>query len=375
MSPLGADEKRRRKWVWGCTGGCLAFIVTIVAVGAISMYLLMRPVPVVPPETFVTPEAAAFLFVRIEPDDPLMVETAVRMASRRGVSTIWPELRQQVRAKGGAQPPMDAANVRNIVLTVAPVQLVGVLRPGDGEESFHGAVAVGIEKASKLFTVWARLAVKSGAAGSAVSEYKEAFVLTGPDGKTFAIRRNNYLWADRAETVRSWVDRLEERRAREEEADGGEGTVPALEVDAALKAAYERLDRDLPIRFACGNAHGELQIFLALLPKGPVHNRLAAAGVGSEKIVSVAGQMQGLNNRDAALRIYVDCADSEFAQRLQETLEGLLTEAPDSAPLKEVRVKREEDTVLKIDARIENLPDKLFQLIAHLRQMKQEPPE
>ncbi|MCK4283797.1 MAG: hypothetical protein KAX44_05735 [Candidatus Brocadiae bacterium] len=369
MSPLGAEEKRRRKWVWGCTGGCLAFIVTVGAVVVIAVYLLMRSVPVVPPETFVTPEAAAFLFVRIEPEDPLMVETAVRLASR-------PELRQRVRTKDGEQLSMDAARARDVVLTVAPIQLVGVLRPGDGEERFHRAVAVCIHKASRFFTMWARMAVKSGAeAGSAVSEYKGAAVLTTPEGKTFAVRRNNYLWADRAETVRAWVDRLEERRAREEEAAGGEEAVPPLDAAPTLKAAYERLDRDLPIRFACGNAHGELRVFLALLPKGPVRNRLAAAGAGSEKVVSVAGQMQGLNNRDAALRIYVDCADSGFAQRLLETLEAVVAEAPDSAPLKEVRVKREEGTVLKMDARIENLPDKIFQLIDFLREMKQEPAE
>ncbi|MHC4789661.1 MAG: hypothetical protein ACYS8K_10740, partial [Planctomycetota bacterium] len=73
MDAFESEWRRRRRWIWGCTGGCLGFMVVVAAAIFLAFRFLGRPVPVVPPETFVHPETEALLVARVEHDDPLLV--------------------------------------------------------------------------------------------------------------------------------------------------------------------------------------------------------------------------------------------------------------------------------------------------------------
>jgi len=83
-APIG-DDRRRKRWVWGCTGGCLGFLVAVGALIFLAYYVLSRPMPVPAAEALVAPGASALLVVRIEPDDPLPLEIVSRLAAEQEV--------------------------------------------------------------------------------------------------------------------------------------------------------------------------------------------------------------------------------------------------------------------------------------------------
>lgn len=367
MSLLTSESRRRRRWVWGCTGGCLGFIVAAGALVAGFIWYLRCPQPVVPPETFVTPDTGAVLFVRVEPDNPLMVEAAVRLAMLR---VVW----EKVPTKEGRKLQMDAEAARDAVLRAAPLQVVVLLQPGQEPGRFDTGAVFSVHKFSRAYAMAVRGVIKRRAQDGTVSEHNGATVFVNGDGKVLAVRGNNYMTADREEIVTQWMARLEQQRAREERWPEGEQPVPELDADAPVRAAYERLDRKLPILFACVNSHGELAALLSLAPDGETRQALVAAGAASPNVVSVSGQIEGLDYPDAALRLYVECSDAGFAERLQEALEELVQAAGDASPLREIVVRRKDGALLRIDARIEDLPDKLSGLLRYLAD-RQQPPE
>ena len=129
--------RRRRKWIWGCTGGCLSLMVVAAAVLIGIWMWLGKGQPVPPAEAFLTARTGTFVFVRIEPDDPMMVEVPVRLAMQPAVSN-------QVPTKDNRPLRVDAERMREVVTKVGPIQLVLVGTRSEGEPPLRWGVAASV---------------------------------------------------------------------------------------------------------------------------------------------------------------------------------------------------------------------------------------
>ncbi len=205
-------------------------------------------------------------------------------------------------------------------------------------------------------------------------DYKGATVLVMKEGRAFTIVDNNYMGADRKETVHYWIDRLERERKLREQAPAGQARRPELAAGEPLKRAFERLDTNQPILFVCSNGRRELAGLLMLMPEGRPRDVLKATAVAAPAVLSLSGQLRGINNLDAQLTLLLECSDAQFAAGLHERLEELLSNLPDSFPLQEVKLTREGGTVLRLEARIEDFPDKVARMVTYLirRQEKEQ---
>lgn len=362
-------DRRRKKWVWGCTGGCFGFLVAVAALGYLGLRLLGQAVPLVPPEAFLPPDAGGFLFVRVEADDPLMVETAVRLL-------MLPAVQEAARDRLGQELRIEAEVARSAVSSAAPVQGVAVLRKRPDQEGLDGGLVLSTHRWSRFYRrVLAAAMKRMTDAGATRSEHKHAVMVVTERGTAVAVRTNNFMWAGRRELADYWIDRLEERRALE--AGAGEAGAPVAKItaDGTLRAAYERLDGDQAVRFACVNARGELAALLAMMPEGRVRELLEASGMTAPEVVSLSGQMASLNSMDAVLTLFVECADPDATQRLSEALAALAEELGPASPFGEVKVERESDTVLRVEAHVENVPKWAAGLVTHLADRQTEAAE
>jgi hypothetical protein len=368
MAVMLDTEKRRRKWIWGCTGGCLGFLVASFLLAYIVVRVLMRPVPIVPPETFITPDTQAFLIVKVAPSDPLMVSLAVRLALLRGFL-------EKVPTKEGAPLQMNAERARALILQTAPVQMVRILQPGHEKAPFESGVAFSIFKYSRLFGLVVRSYMESasGKKQANFERYHGAQLAAAKSGGAIGVIENNYMGTDDEATIRDWVDAIQERRAREAQAPKGQAPAPEFRAGGQLKAAYERLDPRRPGLFASLNSQHELAGLLSLMPAGRARDLLVAAGSASDKVLSLSGELKGLNDRDAALTLFFQCADAAFAARLQAALAQIAAEFVSTSPLRDIKVERSEGAVVKLEARIENLPDKVAELATYLAQRQAQP--
>ena len=359
MSDEERLQRRRKKWIWGCTGGCLGLMGAVTA-AIIGIYLwCARALPMPPPETFLTPGTSAFLFVRVAPDDPMMLEVPVRLA-------MLPGVRGQVPTKDGRPLKANANTIRSAVLGVAPVQLVFVGEPADGAR-FHWGVALSISRFGRLFGPIARALIAQGAREQGLAQpetYKGAAISVAEGGAAFAVHRNSYMAALDKPLLRAWLDGLQAERER---AEPPEGAVPLpAGLDPRLLDAYDRLDRRSPVRFACLNAHGEVGGLLDLLPLEPARARLRAAGMAGPGVLSVGGQLRSLNSRDASLALRIACADEGAVERIQTALAALADGEELTPHFREPAVRRQDGTAVELTARIENLPDRVAALADHL---------
>jgi len=369
MRAVTPEQKRRKKWLWGCTGGCLGFIVVVVVLmfvgGRLLKRMLERPQPMVSPELLVTAETDAFVFATVQPDDPLMLGTTVRLL-------MLPTIRDRAPTPEGRQLSMDADTMRVNLRQVAPIQGVVLFeRLGEPERTGKGLI-VSVHRYAPLLALLVRGVIKAQEDEGSSSEYKEATLLIKEDGTAVAVRDNNLMLADREDLVRAWVDSLELHTPSEE---GAPFEPPRAELQAGplMKSAHELLGRTAPIRFACGNAHGELLALMAVIPEDQGRAELAATGLASPEVLCLSGQFESLNNLDAILTLFLTCADSGSAGQLQERLRQFADAAGDSAPLKEVAMAQVSDAVLRIEARVPNLPDKVIWLAERVAALKEKP--
>jgi len=255
MRALTPEQRRRKKWLWGCTGGCLGFIVVVAVLLFVAARLvkraLERPQPIVSPEFLVTAETDAFVFATVQPDDPLMVGTTVRLL-------MLPAVRDKAPTREGRPLTMDADTARVNLRQIAPIQAVVLLeRLGERERTGKGLI-VSVRRYAPLLALLVRGVIKAQEDEGSSSEYKEATLLIKEDGTAVAVRDNNLMLADREDLVRAWVDSLELHTPSEEQARA-EAPPAELQAGPLLKSAHELLGRTAPIRFACGNEHGELR--------------------------------------------------------------------------------------------------------------------
>ena len=357
-----AEFNRRRRWIWGCTGGCLGFLIILGAVLAGCWMWFGAAVPMVAPETFVTPQASAFLFVRVNPDDPMMVEVPVQL-------TMLPAIRADLPTASGRPLPLDAAGVRVNVERIAPLQLIVISQP-DPDPEAERLLAGGALSVTHWGRLWDR-AVRAIIAQNAQKQglpepetYKGGMIAMGADDVALAVHTGSYMAAESKAICRYWLDRISAQRQSPEDVPAA----PSLpeELNPLLRKAYERLDADAPVRMVSLNADAEIAHLLALVPSADLRQALQQTGVAGKDVLSFAGQLASINSRDARLTLHLTCADDAGAARLHDALGELVRGAPAGGYLKDVAVERREGRVVTVTGRIENLPDAVVAFVSRL---------
>ncbi len=342
------------KLLWGCLGGCLGFIVIVGAAIGIGGWLMVRAMPVHPPETFVTEGTTALLVVRVEPENPAVAEWAVRALTHES-------LRGQVPQDQFGPLRQDVPQSVDLARAMAPVQMVGILQPADEEGEFQGGGVISVYRMSRIFAL-ATVGLRQEAIST--TEYRDVDILALPTGARYARQRNNFMLADSKHLVEAWVARAEERRRDVREAGEAGPAPPKPAGDERMVAAFERLDREAPVLFASSNAHGELEHLAKALPEGDPDELRALIEQAADRIVSMAGQVVALNPDDGQLTLWWECADADSAAALAQTLQEALPRLGEGEALSNLKVAAEGDTVVRVEARVEGVPDKLARLVA-----------
>jgi hypothetical protein len=351
-----SDQKRRKRWVWGCTGGCLGFIV-VVALGVFLIFrLLARPVPLPSGELFITPQTSAFLLAHIARDDPMMAEVPARLA-------MLPAFRDNVPVREGRKFSLDADNARDTVRAVGPVQIVMLLEVREGEAELSRGTSLSISRFSRLYGVLARAFVEQ--IEAARIEELEGGVLATRDEGTVGVRGNTYMAADSREMVVAWMHRLAEQ------APSGDGPTGRAEGEP-FGRAYGRLDPARPVRFVMLNEHGELAGLLKWMPEGAAREALGEAGVASPRVVSLAGHVRSLGGNDAELTLFLECRDAGAAEGLGAALEEIAAGLTDESPVQDLEVERSGDAMVLLTGRVPDFPGKVYALVEYLAERAKE---
>ncbi|NLW50083.1 MAG: hypothetical protein GXY85_04460 [Candidatus Brocadiaceae bacterium] len=348
---MGDQERllrQRKRWMWGCTGGCLGLIV-VVGLAIIGIYMwFARALPVPDAEVFLTPQTRAFLFVSIRRDDPMMVEVPVRLALRPDVGNRMP-----IKAD---QPEQ----MREGVVYVAPIRLVVLGTAAAGEDGVRWGLAVSITRLGRLLdAVLRQVAAKKELPKP--EPYRGGAIWPAPAGGAFAARTNIYMVAEDAILLRTWLDGIEAAVRPDDEPAAA--PLPAG-MDPQLLGAYDRLDRDSPVRFACLNTRGELAALLARVPHPGVHAALEAAGLAGPGVHAVSGQVRSLNSRDAALTLRVACDGAGTAAGIETALRNLAADPACTPYLREASVQGHDDHTVELTVRVENFADRVAALLA-----------
>ncbi|MFO8008457.1 MAG: hypothetical protein R6V05_12060 [Candidatus Brocadiia bacterium] len=351
---MAQSDEGSSKLLWGCLGGCLGFIVIVgIAIG-IGGWLLMRATAVDPPETFAAEQTTTFLSVRVEPENPAVAEWAIRTVMHESLAGQVPQDQFEPLQR-------DVSQAVDSVRGMAPVQMVGVLRPADEEGEFRGGAVISMYRMSRMFAL-----ATAGLRETAVSTtgYKDVDIYALQSGARYARDRNNFMLADSKEIIEAWVDRSETRRQRVKEAGEGGPAPPQPAGAEKMVAAFGRLDREAPILFACANGHGELDYFAEALPEQAAPELRALIEQTGDQIASVAAQVEALNPDDGQLTLWWECDDAAAAAALAEGLRTALPALGEGEALSNVNVSVEEDTVVRAEARVEAVPDKLARFLA-----------
>ena len=178
----------------------------------------------------------------------------------------------------------------------------------------------------------------------------------------FGIRQNTYMAAEQESLLHAWLDGIEADRERAGRPEPGQTALPAG-MDAQLLSAYERLDRDSPVRFGCLNTRGELGLLLDRLPNKDVAARLRDAGLAEPAVQCISGQLRSMNSRDAALTVRVSCADDRTAGAIAAALTQLIEDKERTPYLRDPVVERQDDGTIQLTGRIENLPDRVAEMV------------
>ncbi len=349
-----------RKWMWGCTGGCFGLIVVgIIAIVGLIWYVIAA-VPVVPPETFLLGQSTAFAIVRIEPDDTLMMELPFRIVAHPEVRRHLPE--QQV------DPQAREANLeqaRDRLRRLAPLQAVGLLLPVEAEQNadeptFTSAAVFSVRGYSRVF----RLLLLSRLQEHVTEEYRDAAIVERPEQPRLAFRENNFIGAERMETVHALVDRIVEQREREAAAPPDEVPRPELDLEPRLQEAYERLPQNAPVRFACLNEQGEMAYLAERLGIEQNDEMEEALGLFGPDVLLLSGTLEPVDATDADFMLRWDFHEEASAQAAEEGLRRLLEELPDEPDLEQLRLDRPEPKAVRVRVRIRNLSDLVARLAA-----------
>jgi hypothetical protein len=347
MMPMDLQRQRRaRRWVWGCTGGCLGCILLAALAVFLTARYLLEPVPVVPPQTFLTQQTSAFVIARVDPAVPLTVVTAQALAGLLG--------------ERGADPVLNREAMEACLSIFPPLQCVLMVQRGASGGATHGGLAVSVKRGSRLLTRLTEAEVARATQPPAqFTAYDGAKMAALAKDFFVALRKNNVMLADSQDVIKAWTDALQ--AAREREAEEGSGP-PPVDLSPAFKAVYDRLDTSLPLLFASLNVHGELESLAGLAGDPEARDLLERSGVLSEDIVSLAGQVRPLDANTGELTLFIECPSAQAANALVIRLAEVQSQAGARWPLKRMSA-RSNATLVTVNGRVEDLPAKAAYIV------------
>ena len=331
------------KWLFGCCGGCLGLVVVIAVVVGIVAYFLLRSHPVLPPETFLTASADAFLVGAIKPDDKAVI------------ALIQASARQQ-----GQQVP-KAEEVAERLESLTPIQMVVLARHTEEEGEFDLGGVGSIKPWSGLVRLLVKAIINDFPdQGGSVQEYKGVTIGTSSGGICLAAKDNNFMFAQSAEMIKEWLDRIEEAGEVEEGATASyEGPVP-------MKEMYRQLDPTAQVRLVSSNEHGEVRAFLDWLkearekPAGPEErepalvDQIAAAEIDWSNVTVVGGTLHIIDPDTAGMDLLIQCASEEFAEGLHGAAMEWIEQQPEEDRPEDAEVTVE-GTLLKVTVKLSGL--------------------
>ena len=322
--------KRRR----GC--GCAGIALVIGIVLTVIVYFLVRPLPVLPPETFLSQHVDAFLVVQVGPDD----DAAKAL------------LKEYVRAQADKMPLANQA--AEGVDLAAPAHLVVSARHIRTEGEF----AVGGVASTSGFGGFMRNIVKlvindlRSEAGT-VETFKGIEIGIYADGVCLAAVDNNFMLSQDKGMLKEWINRIEQQRKL------GEGEVMAYKGPPAMIDMRGRLDPEAQVHLVSSNGHGEIKAFLDWVQQTReqhvgaepgwlnVFDTLSAAEIDWSGVVALGGTLHILEADTGRCELLFQCRDEQLARELEGKAVSVLDERGAEAPPEEVRTTLE-GTLLKV---------------------------
>jgi len=300
-TPPQAGKKR----LLGCAAGCLGFVVVCVICLGIAVHFAVRAVPILPPETFVTPEADAFVVGKIDPGDVALLALIQDMmeGAQTGPGVFW-----RFGGKDG--------NLRQSISGVGMLQMVALVSYGsEKEREMSYSFVFSIQKMSGLMRwTFSRSLKELLRQGGVLTRHGKVTIGTGPGGWSRTVWRNNFMIAEDIEVIKEWIDRIE----KQEEA--GAGASAALAVGETLKAAYERLPCEAALRFASINTGGEVGL---LLPEeGEFSQALKDMGLVGREVKALGMSLDVGDAQEAQVKVCASCGEEGQARQLAARLEG-----------------------------------------------------
>ncbi len=328
-----AEEQTRKKWLWGCCGGCGGLVLLSVIAVAVGLYFLLRSRPLVPPETFLSPSADAFMIIQVSPDDEDLVRMLQEFVKNPPAELELTE-KQKKRLMGRADRVADdLAQVLplNLVVTARHIEP----RAQAAARKFAFGAILSIKGFSGLGRFVLKLIIGSlPQEGGRVEHYKEVDIGISQGGACLAALNNNFMFAGDTETIETWIDRIGEQELLMKQAEEGKKTVLPYEGPEALKRMFERLDRSSRLLFASLNSHGEVKAFLEALQRAELVGEggdagkevamLVETGITSPRVHAVGGTGHIVGPDTMELQLLVECDDEEFAAALLDQLLAVL---------------------------------------------------
>lgn len=351
MSLMESPRRSRRKLYWGCAGAALSFVIVLALAWMLVQRFMMGPMPLVPPETFLTPDAAAVLLVRIEADDPLMAEIPAELTATAEA--------QRLLAPGSEGPPrpLQAAGIRE---KLTPLQAVATWSFNFQEDRPYAGLAISLGRGGRAFGSSIGNYYHTRAAGTAL-EHAGAFIWPGRTTYS-SFSQNTFMVTTALPLAKDWLERFQAVWPRVEAAEEAGTTVTVDAEDGAstrLRECLGRLDGGAPLRFAVVNEKGQMTLLLARLAAATPPESRDAVENAFVNASAVAAQVTSRDATSGSLTLHV-AGPAESAPAIEQALEG--------AGMASVRVSTGEDGWLRCTAIIPELPGKAAALVTALAQ-------
>jgi hypothetical protein len=285
-------------------------LLVAVVIGAILIWSwLNTPAPVVPAEHYPEQATRAFMVVHMRPDHAQYVA---------GADTLV----EQAPVGGGRNVRVQTSDPEKLK-KMLPVQLVMVLRPAEegAEQKFRISSVFAMSRFLRGMTWVMR---KSAASSDDVVTWLDEDVpmIRSEDGQDLLTPLENTVFVTPdTELAAVWLER--HRAALELGDPEDELAVPELDVEPRLKEAYARLDREVLLKFVALNADGELQFLMEKMdPDLTLHEEQTLLAV-LEKVISLAGQVNPVEENTGELKLFVEVPDEETATELQQVIQEI----------------------------------------------------
>ena len=323
MAMDGERQRRARRWVWGCSAGCLGSVLLLALVVFVGVRYVLGPTPIVPPSTFLTQQTSAFLCVRLGRDIPLTTETLLEVVPDRRQAEAYLSL-------------------------FAPVQCVLIVQPGEQDGVGHGALAVSVRHGSRLLLAMLRKEI-----GGPFRQQNGAEVAPLDEDLSLALLGNNVMSTNDEDILRQWIENLNARRRREGQPAS---QPPAPDASPEFGRAYDRLDTEAPLVFVCLNGHKELESLASLVAEEDARRFIGQTGLAAEGVLSLSGQLKPVGLRSAELSFIIDCGDPAGAAAMKDRLQAAVVHAGKRWPLKSTTLAVRAPGLVLVSGTLDNVP-------------------